>query len=240
MATALGNFNPAPFKFGASKNLDLEAILEAVLESNGTAFSKDRESTMWVENHALARIIKDLFSAATRLENGWNPDKMVEPFISRFENILGIVPNPSDSEGTRRARIKARFSFLGKNPNYAALNDFLNIILKDIFVNIINTNAVDANSYVPDGAIVPGGGPVIQDGNTLTLGPWTSSTAYIAFGLEKPADMSDIEFYNKTGDIQLLDSFLPAWVTFDWFQDGDNGAGFYLDEENNLDNQRFD
>ncbi len=52
--------------------------------------------------------------------------------------------------------------------------------------------------------------------------------------------MTDAEFYPQVGKIyQYLHILLPAWCNFDWFQDGINGAGFYLDEDYNLDNMRL-
>lgn len=70
---------------------------------------------------------------------------------------------------------------------------------------------------------------------------WTSNVAYIAIPCVKPVAMSEAEFYERMGVVfATLDPYVPAWLDFDWFRDGVNGAGFYLDEDPNLDNQRFD
>jgi uncharacterized protein YmfQ (DUF2313 family) len=68
----------------------------------------------------------------------------------------------------------------------------------------------------------------------------TSTIARITIACAKPAWMPYDQFYSLIGPVKsFLDDVLPAWSSFNITLDGPHGAGFYLDEPNNLDNQRL-
>jgi hypothetical protein len=65
----------------------------------------------------------------------------------------------------------------------------------------------------------------------------SSNLCYLGILVQKPTGMTDAEFYPQIGKIyKYLHTLLPAWCTFDWVQYGPDGAGFYLDQEYNIDN----
>jgi hypothetical protein len=231
--------NPFPMKYGAEKGSRLEEIVNALLDNQGTALSKDYESYNFVLAHAAGRLLNELFAANEALSHITDPYKMPIEFVERFEKIFNLYANPEDSLNMRRARIALHIFFFGKTPNFTTINDFLSQAIPNIYVGIVNTYATEGTLYIPGGGSVPGGGPVFLDGNDLEFSPWTGGTCFMAIQLKKPNGMPDHVFYEQVGEIQLLDPLLPIWMTFDWFQDGPNGAGFYLDEDFNLDNQRF-
>ena len=122
------------------------------------------------------------------------------------------------------------------------IQSYLENTLGDIFVGFAFNDPLTAPAYVPGGVSIPGG-PTLSDGNLLgaQLSPYNSKVAHIAVLLQKPFGMTEEEFYEKAGYTYLaLDGAVGFWNTYDWIRDGDQGAGFYLDEDHNLDNQRFD
>ncbi|MRG98201.1 putative phage tail protein [Polyangium spumosum] len=237
----LGGFNPAPFKFGAASQTDLEAIQNAIAEAEGTSLAVIKGTVKWVENHATARVLWELYGATQKLANQWLPEKATD-FLPRWEAILGITPSRFDDLEDRRRRVAAKLSLIGKGTTFQVVNDYLTTILGSIYQGLVFTDPMDATTYVPGGGSVPGG-PTFLDGNTIDpqLSPYYSTVAYVAILLAKPDSMSEEEFYALAGRIyEDADNLFGAWVAFDWIRDGVNGAGFYLDEDNNLDGQRFD
>jgi len=228
-----GNFNPSPQKFGASTESAYETILNSLMEQDGTALSKDGESIVWAENNALARALADLWSTNNKLANQWNPEKMTD-FIPRWEKILGIVPGRFSTDVDRRDAIGIKLANFGKAGTQQVINDLLESILQDVYVNIVNGDFSTAIGFVPGGATIPGGA-------TLGDGAWYSTLAYVAIKTLQPFNMNNATFYERVGQIYpFLDNFLPAWVDFNWFRNGTHGDGFFLDDENNLDNEAFD
>lgn len=234
-----GSFNPFPQQYGAEKSSQLEIILDSFLESQGTALTKERGTYNWVVGHAISRFFNEMYRANNILSHVTDPYKMPAELIPRWEKIYGLSSEPEESEKIRRTRIAMHIFFFRRTPNFTTINDFLTLALGEIYVGIVNTKVTDAVLYVPGGGVVPGG-PTFLDGNLNEFSPWTGTTCHMAIQLTQPVGMSDAEFYKLAGEIQLLDILMPIWMTFDWFKDGPNGAGFYLDQENNLDNQRFD
>lgn len=237
-----GSFNPFPMVFGTAAATDLEAIQNGLVTLHGSALAKEKGSILWLENHATACVLYDLYRLTQRFANQWDPPRMTV-FLERWEKILGLRPLSGESLIERRERVEQRFALIGANTDPSTVNDLLAESLGPMFVELVFTDPLDAITYVPGGGSVPGGGPTFLDGNLLPsdMSPWASSVAYVAIMLEKPPTMSDAEFYERAGRVyDDIDNRIGAWMSFAWVRDGVNGPGFYLDEDNNLDNQRFD
>lgn len=238
----LGGFNPAPFKFGEAASTDLEAIHNAFADSQGSALARERGSIAWVENHAMARVLYELYGQSRRLGNVNDPKRMTST-LPRWEKILQIFPSESDTQAERRARVEAKLSLLSAGTTLQVVNDYLTLVLGDMFVKLEFSDPLTATTYVPGGGSVSGGGPTFLDGDNAdpAISPYASSLGYVAILLQRPANMTIELFYERAGRIyEEMDNLLGAWMDFDWVNDGPNGAGFYLDEDYNLDNQRFD
>lgn len=236
-----GGFNPSPNVLGGSAALDLEAIQEGFADSQGSALARERGTVAWVENHAQARVLWDLYRLPQRLANQWDPLRMTD-FLPRWEKILGIKPLKNETLLERREHVGSKMSLVSAGTIQQVLTDYLEETIGDIFVGVEYGDPVTAVTYVPGGASIPGG-PTLLDGDLLpnTLSPWSSSLAYISILINKPASMTNDEFYERAARIyDDVDNLIGAWMRFDWVNDGPNGAGFYLDEDANLDNQRFD
>ncbi len=238
----LGGFNPAPFKFGDAASTDLEAIQNAFADAQGTSLARERGSIAWVENHATARVLYALYGLAYRLANVNDPKRMTTT-LPRWEKILQLVPSESDTLAERRARVEAKLSLLSAGTTIQVVEDYLSLVLGDMFVKLEFSDPLTATTYVPGGGSVSGGGPTFLDGDNAdpNISPYASSLGYLAILIQRPANMTIELFYERAGRIyEELDNLLGAWMDFDWVNDGPNGAGFYLDEDYNLDNQRFD
>ena len=238
----LGGFNPAPFKFGEAASTDLEAIQNAFADTQGTSLARERGSVAWVENHATARVLYALYGLAYRLANVNDPARMTNT-LPRWEKILNIAPLDSDTIVERRNRVTAKLSLLGKGTTLQVVEDYLTLVLGSMFVGLKFSDPTEATTYVPGGGAVPGGGPAFLDGDLADprISPYASSLGYVAILLQRPENMTVELFYERAGRIyEDMNNLLGAWMDFDWVQDGPNGAGFYLDEDYNLDNQRFD
>lgn len=237
----LGAFNPAPHQLGGAAQTDLEAIQSSLEDALGTALRGERGTVQWVENHATARVLWDLYRATQRLANQWDPARMTD-FLARWEGILGLRPMPYATLASRREAVGAKLSLIGAGTSLRALRDYLAVRLDGMFVDLAFMSPSQAVSYVPGGGSIPGG-PTLLDGAVLgdQMSPFTSTLGYLTILLHKPASMSDVEFYDRAGSIyDEIDGLVGAWMDFAWVRDGVNGAGFYLDEDFNLDNQRFD
>lgn len=238
----LGGFNPAPFKFGEASTTDLEAIQNALADAQGSAIARERGTLAWVENHATARVLYALYGLAFRLGNVNDPKRMTST-LPRWEKILQIVPSDSDTMVERRARVEAKLSLLSAGTTLQVINDYLTLVLGDMFIKLEFSDPLTATTYVPGGGSVSGGGPTFLDGDSAdpAISPYASSLGYVAILLQRPENMTIELFYERAGRIyDDMDNLLGAWMDFDWVNDGPNGAGFYLDEDRNLDNQRFD
>ena len=235
----LGGFSPAPRVFGEAKGTDLEALQQAVAEAHGTALASERGTVLWVENHATARVLLGLYRAAERLAHVNDPARMTGT-LERWERILSL--NSIGPIETRRARVAAKRALISAGTSLSVVHDYLTDLLGAMYLGLSFGDPLTATTYVPGGGTVPGGGPTFLDGDLVSpeVSPYASSLAHVAILLEKPANMSDDEFYERAGGIYAeVDNLLGAWMRFSVIRDGVHGAGFFLDEPFNLDNQRF-
>jgi hypothetical protein len=220
----------------------VQIILEALNADRGTAFdASDRETTVYVENMAIARAIAAAWGTNERLGNLWDPARMPRSAVARWEAILALPPLATDDDVARRARIRAAFERFGAPAINGVLTAKLYEALGDAFVAIEYISFANAVIQVPDGTYPWG---VVGDS------PWSSTVAHVLVRLQKPAGWSEGDFYEAAGKVgQILDPELPAWCTFDWYRPGPisvnvpggpSAAGFYLDTDANLDNACFD
>jgi len=238
----LGGYNPAPFGFGSSAGTTLEALQEALATAKGTALAKDRGTVVWVENAAQARVLWDLYNATERAGMQGDPAKLAAGILERWEAILRLIPDKTDTMIARRARVAAKLGLIGKGTTVQVLHDYLATTVGEIYQGLAFTDPTDAITYIPGGGVIPGG-PTLLDGNALlpNASPYLSTLAYVAILLAQPASMPNDKFYALAGRIyEDVDGLVGAWMGFDWVKDGINGAGFFLDEDMNLDNERFD
>ncbi len=240
-----GGYFPYPRRFGGGKPT-LHVVHESLNAARGSALDASNSSTIvWVENMAYARAITfDGFGINERLANQWDPDRMTA-FLGRWEKIFGIVPPPNSTEKERREKVKLRFQrFIDACAFHSRLRARLVQELGNFFVAIEYIDVNNAIVHVPDDTYPWG---TMVDGY-----PWYSTVAHILVLLQKPTGANESEFYTAAGKVPMAcDGLIPAWCTLDWYRapatsvpitvsGGPSQAGFYLDNEHNLDNSVFD
>lgn len=228
-----GGLHPQPHVDGGGVPR-LERILKALNQARGTAYNTDSDSNVYVENMALARAINETWDVNQRLANIWDPNRLTD-MLERWEKILAIPRLPDDADATRRAKVAAHLARFGKAANRARLLELLEAELGAVFVALYYIDTDDA---------------VVQWPANGWTDQFFSSVAHILVKVEKPSGYTEGDFYAAVAKINpLLDGVLPSWVTWDWYRNGsshtgtwstDTGAGFWLDDDYNLDNQIFD
>jgi hypothetical protein len=241
-----GGYHPYPRRFGGNK-YDGKPLVEVLHESlnaqRGAAFDNDSATSISsAETEAWARALAyDGWETNERMSLQWDPRRVTD-MLPRWEQIFKIRPLPGSSEVSRRAELSRRWARFGFTSHHAYMETELQSRLGDFFVGIEYTSPSVATVISPD-ASYPWG--VQVDGV-----PWSSTVGHILVRLQKPAGASEAAFYEAAGKVfPTLDPILNAFVTFDWYRTplvpisvvgGPSAAGFYLDEDPNLDNSVFD
>lgn len=250
-----GGFSTFPLSFGATQNGVHEVILNALLQSQGSALDKDPDGLMYAECYAKALVLTDLWSAVQRLKNQEHPETMTD-FLPEWEVIFHIIPPIGSTLAQRRAVLAARFANFGKSPTIQVVTDLLSTVLGNVFVKIlygsdvINDGSIydgyaGINGSVPGGADVPGGFDFVNTVPDVTTSTstspkafnqqnWNSTMAYLLIVVQQPTNMSNQTFLNIVAQIDpVLEDLLPAWTTFAWAEYNDlNQGGFILDTQN--------
>ena len=244
--SCLGGFGPFPRRFGASSGRALEAILNSILSSLGTAYDTSPGTAVWVKAMALARAIWAAHEQNRKLGNQFDPQRVTD-MLPRWEAIFGINPAPGATVVDRRAELTRRWKRIGRMPVLGNVIKTLQEIAPNTFASLVFTSSsasgVQTNTYVAVD-ISPQGGI-----NVVGTGMWGSSVHHVAIKTTCPSWMKvnglpGPAFYTEVGGIfGVLKNMLPSWVTFGWFLDDPHsdgtGVGFFLDRANNLDNERF-
>ena len=239
-----GGHFPYPRRFGGGRPR-LKIIHDALNAARGTALdASDSTSVAWVENMAHARAVCfDGYGTNDRLALQWDPDRMTD-MLSRWEQILKILPAPNASVPERREAVRARLRrFLDATALHSRILGILTRELGEYFVAVEYISAANAVIHVPDASY--------PWGSVVSGAPWTSTVAHILVLLTQPGNASESAFYDAAAKVgPALDSILPAWVTFNWYRAPTYGApvnvsggpsmgGVYLDNPANLDNNVF-
>lgn len=250
-----GGLNPGFERSGGGRPVR-GRILDSLNQQRGTAYDTSQASPVYAENLAFARAIAEVWANNERLANQWDPLRMTD-FLPRWEAIYGLYPSPSDTLVDRRKRVAAAVARVAQFPTYQNVVDTLRAALGNVFVSITHTGTGAANpTVVAGGAVTSPSGPAnvvwVGLGNTTSTVDWYSNVAHVLVQVQQPAGMLDVDFYSAAGKIfPILDSLLPAWVTFDWYRVCHSNAtatGFYLDGDPvysgsntyvNLDNEAF-
>lgn len=236
-----GGYNPAPYQFGAAGGTTLESIRNYIAESYGTSLATEKDTRLGCEIEAWARVFWDCYSVISKTANAWDPDKMSIDLLERWEKIYALPVSPYETEKQRRRKLAFKIKAETTPNTLGTIYEFLQELLDPIFVGIDFNTPLTAQGYFPGGHTISGG-PVLADGNALgnTVSPYTSTLGKVLILLEKPVNMSEDEFYSRTGGIyDLLDGLLGWWCSYAWVRDGAGGPGFILDTPKNLDNMRF-
>lgn len=223
-----GGRNPFPFRLGGGKSTQ-QAIYESLNMGLGTAFDTSDGSTVTAETSADARAIAAIWSANRRLQNQFDPRRMTD-MVPRWEGIFAVRPSTEDSANMRRGRLVLKFQALG-GPLFATLDEICTSLLGSLFVSLERTSLADAHTNWP------GGSP-----SNLTR--WDSTVAHLLVRVvryDAIVGMTRQEMFDRLREMMaFMRDFTAAFMETDWAWDGTGGAGFYLDEDWNLDGEAFD
>lgn len=209
-----------PLRCGNGNRADVQQIASSLLAQRGDAITTEVGSVMWVETQAWARAIYSIWAVNQKMAFQFDPHKMTD-FLPRWESILGIAALPTDTIQQRQARITARFLLVNKMPDTQAVTDLLKANLGTTFLEIINTPASTAFTQFPGGVDIIGGAQNVGNG------PWYSEVQNIFVETFRPPVMTDNQFYATINQIfPLLNGYLPAYDTFDWFWDSFSDDGY--------------
>lgn len=239
-----GGFHPYPRRYGGGRPL-LEVQVESLARQRGTALdATNPDSIAWLECMAIARaLVFDGWYTNQRLAYQWDPRKMTD-MLPRWERILKLRPGPDATDSERRAEVLKHFERFVGLTNHAKLLTELEAALGPVFVGIEYISTSNAIVTVPDGSY--------PWGSVVPGYPWSSSIAHILVRLQKPDGYTEGDFYDAAAKVvPIFDAIMPADKTVDWYRaptggapinvvGGPSAAGFYLDQEANLDNHVFD
>jgi hypothetical protein len=240
-----GGYHPFPKRYGGGKPR-LKVVHDALNAARGSALDASNPDTVaWVENMALARAIAlDGYGTNERLSLQWDPDRVTD-MLARWEAIFNVAPAPGATDHERREVIGRRLRrFLEASSLHSRLLRRLQQEVGEVFNAIEYIDVANAVIHVPD--------PSYPWGTVTTGVPWRSTVAHILVLLVKPSGYTEENFYAAAAKVApAIDSLVPAWCTFDWYRKpaggpaisvsgGPSQAGFYLDDEHNLDNCVFD
>lgn len=245
---SFGGYHPHPRRFGGGKyngKPHLQVLHESLNAQRGAAFNTESETSIAaVETMAWARaIVFDGWELNARVGHQWDARRVTD-MLPRWEAIFKIRPRPGTSLRARRAELLRRWQLFGGVSNHARLTTALQGTLGDYFYAVEYTPLANAVVHVPDDSYPWG---TVVEGIT-----WYSTVAHILVRLQKPTGATEAQFYEAAGKVPLiLDPILNIFDTFDWYREPDTGtpisitdgpsaAGFYLDDEHNLDNNIFD
>jgi len=233
-----GGYSPFPKRMGGGRPR-VETLTKALAADRGDGFDAlNRETIAYTIDTSAARALSAAWGTNQRLAQLWDPRRMSEDVLARWEKILALAPLAGESEGTRRTRVEAVLARFGSPAWASAISAQLTAEIGSAFVGIETISYALANILVPDGTYPWGvvGGV-----------PWSSTVAHILILLQKPTGWTEGQFYDAAAKVVLvLDPLLPAWVSYDWYRQPDTGTpvsvpggpsvgGFCLDNEHNFD-----
>ena len=211
-----GYSGAAPFRTGGSKNSTFEIIHQALNEARGTAYNTEYGSIIWAENYAYAKAITAYFETARTFACNLNPTT-VSAFLSRYEVMLGIIPNYNDTESQRIARIATIFQLWSKPATFQNTSDLISVIAPSVFVGIEHYSSSDNLGSVPGGVNLAGG-------VNLPSGDFVGPIATVIVRLWQPRTPSgqkliaDTEFNKLLNSYNaFLDNYLPAYVAHETY-----------------------
>lgn len=236
----LGGYSPFPLRMGGGRPR-VEVLTNALAADRGDGFDgQNRETISYVIDHAAARALSAAWGTNQRLAQIWDPLRMGEAEVKRWERILALRPAPSDTLVARREVLAEVFARFGQSALQGDLEAQLVAACGDAFVAIEYTSYANAVIKVPDGTYPWG---------SVGSVPWSSSVAHVLVRMQLPTGWTEGEFRAVRGEAnKILENTLPAWTTFFCYRPGEvstpvaggaSAAGFYLDEARNLDNQVF-
>lgn len=227
----IGRFGSAPvaMRGGAQSDQLVELILIDLINSMGTAFNAETNTGIYAELYAYALGLSTQSAANQRFANNVQPGSSYQ-LLSRWENILGIIPNLDETIERRQEILSLYFKRFSLPPTLDNLQYFAEALLGNIFIGFDLYNSSQPGiTFFPSGL---SGGLTIPGGATLLNGPWKSNISFINVRVWQPRD----KYGNSLMDTSIFSSkyksfykfftdYLPAWSSFSYLQYNQIGTG---------------
>lgn len=247
--------NPFPRKFGGNGHQPvhdfftaIEANRPEILRGGGDATEVHGENIMmarmlargWrdTRRRALQADPRCLSAARRPVKNVDTGEEVYLSMLERWEAILGLRPQSTDSLKSRRAAVLGKVRGYGgtARPDVTlAMQGVFGVWFKGVFESSVGdvhyagkVPAGNVHAYWADGAFVFS---AQYPGEYSATKPWTTGLARINVGVQFPASTPQDEIVAKMGQgLQVLDDMLPEWMSAIISQWGANqvNSGFYL------------
>lgn len=130
-----GGYAPFPLRLGDSGAL-VKDLNDALNTGRGEGLNTtEMASTVWVENHAIARALAETWQTNERL--GLQTDLSKTTMLDRWEGIFGIVPAPDATDAERRAVLAERQGRAGTPTTIQRIEDLLATLMPEIPTQLI-------------------------------------------------------------------------------------------------------
>lgn len=233
---------PYPRRHGGGRPRYL-AILEGLLDRLKTqGYSVETTSVHYVRCVALAREISATWGTLTRLGHSRDPWRMDITTLERWERMLKLARRAADTEYSRRSRLANLFALSGLPTITSLVQTIAARTVGSRYIAVEHIPVASARITVPSGSY--------PFGSVVSGAPWSSTVCHMLVLCQKLAGDTEGSFYEAMGQLMAaLDPVMPAWMTFTWYReaisgwtsipDGPSKAGFYCDDDHNLDNNCF-
>ena len=209
--SSLGLYGGFPFEFGGGEPF-VEAEHLALLEALEPGWDGGEDTEHWIECFAHAVALHSIWSCSGRIAGQAIPMRMLEA-LPTWEEASKLRPFPGETDIERRRQVAARFLGIVSNA-FPAIYDACVALIGSTFVGLLTVPASQVVAYWPGGTPGPPGYE------------WSSNRAQLQVQVTK-AMLNDVEFRTQMNALtRMLDTMLPAWMSFDWH----TGSGFILGE----------
>lgn len=230
-ASSVGDYDADPNK---EDNLTEASVPYAAQQyrqfqaARGSAYTTKAGTLVHAENLALGRFYGYWACRFPEKVRANSLPNRADEGLAYWQKIYDRPSYPDEPAWSVRARCAAAYQVSGQGPTDPGLRSALKTLLGDVFVDLEYQrpafSTATSSDYWPAGTHAP------DDYDLKAFGGpgWTSARAHIGIKLKQPADENDDAFYQRISSqlYELLNSFLPATNTWDWYTDD---GGFYLD-----------
>ena len=220
---AFGFLAPFPVRLGGQRP-DAASWLDMLRSMLGSAFTVENISFRGYRSMALARHFAGVAQFAEKIERNSLPATSDDSLMS-WADRLGVIVRPRDTASAIRAVCAAKYQ-AQQGAQLAVVQDSVAAVLGSALVTIHYINGSDL-ATPPDPTEWPNENPGPAEYDLGGVGPWLSARCYVLVEATQPATMTydDFLFLINVRLFELLDTLMPAWVSFAVATD----IGFNLD-----------